>query len=63
MNVQSLEAGIERCKLNIKVFEEAIDKERETMKDYRAKIDYLLEKEQKLARSAVAVEVVHDEED
>jgi len=38
-SVESLTNGIESCKKNILVFEEAIEKERNTIKDYRNMMD------------------------
>ncbi len=38
-SVGSLERGIESCQKNICTFEEAIDKERATIKEYRFMID------------------------
>jgi septal ring factor EnvC (AmiA/AmiB activator) len=39
--VESLEGAIQKCKDNIKIFEEAIEKERETIKDLHNKIELL----------------------
>lgn len=39
--VAGLKDGIERCKLNIKTFEDAIDKELETIKEYEGMIESL----------------------
>ena len=35
----ALERGIEKCRKNIAIFESAIDKERETIKEYRRIIE------------------------
>ncbi len=45
-SIESLERGIEGCKKNIKVFEEAIDKERDQIKEYYGMIDTLRKKEE-----------------
>jgi len=45
-SIESLERGIEGCKKNIKVFEEAIDKERDQIKEYYGMIDVLRKKEE-----------------
>ena len=44
-SIESLERGIEGCNKNIKVFEEAIDKERDQIKEYYGMIDVLRKKE------------------
>lgn len=36
---EALERGIEQCKKNIVIFEEAIEKERQTIKDYYSMIE------------------------
>ena len=46
-SVETLEKGIEKCKENIVVFEEAIEKERNTIKEYRGMIETLIEKARK----------------
>ena len=43
--INGLKDGIERCKINIKTFEDAIDKELETIKEYDMMIEVLEEKE------------------
>ena len=43
-SIESLERGIEGCKKNIKVFEDAIDKERDQIKEYYGMIDALRKK-------------------
>lgn len=43
-STEALEAGIEKCKQNIQIFEDAIDKERETIKHYYELIGKLQEK-------------------
>ena len=42
--VADLKEGIERCKINIKTFEDAINKELETITDYEKMIKVLEEK-------------------
>jgi len=44
-NVEALERGIEQCKKNIKTFEDAIEREMNTIKEYRKQIDHNLEQE------------------
>ncbi len=44
-SAESLERGIENCKKNIKTFEDAIQKERDTINEYYGMIDILKEKE------------------
>ena len=39
-NTDALERGIEQCKRNIKTFEEAIEKEYATIKEYRKQIEH-----------------------
>jgi peptidoglycan hydrolase CwlO-like protein len=46
-DIEALKEGIEKAKKNIKTFEDACDRERETIKEYRHMIDVL---EEKLAR-------------
>lgn len=43
-DVAALERGIEQCRANIKTFEDAIEKERQTMADYRIMIDHIKER-------------------
>lgn len=45
-SIESLERGIEGCKKNITVFEDAIDKERNQIKEYYGMIDVLRKKEE-----------------
>lgn len=61
-SVDSLENGIVNCRKNIKVLEEAIDKERQTIKDYRIMIDDVeyAEKAKHAAENNVHIEVVRD---
>ena len=42
--IKGLKEGIERAKINIKVFEDAINKELETISDYEGMIKVLEEK-------------------
>ena len=48
-SIESLENGIESCKKNIQTFEDAIDKERVTIKEYRVMID-AVERKQREAK-------------
>lgn len=50
-SIEALERGIEGCKKNITVFEDAIDKERDQIKEYYGMIDVLRKKE--LAQKAL----------
>lgn len=56
-SVESLTRGIEQCRKNIKIFEDAIDKERDTMKEYRDMIDYI---ERKAEIPVIRVEINND---
>ena len=60
-SVESLERGIEQCKKNIKIFEEAIDKERDTIKEYRNMIDVIENKER--LSNPIVVGVDNDNKD
>ena len=40
-SVESLKNGIEAAKKNIKTFEDAIERERETIKEYRSMIEII----------------------
>ena len=44
-SIEGLERGIEHCKKNIETFEDAIQKERNTIDEYYRMIDALKEKE------------------
>lgn len=44
-SVESLERGIEAARKNIKIFEDAIDKERDTIKEYRFMMEVIEQKE------------------
>ena len=44
-NSEALERGIQQCKNNIKTFEEAIEKERATIKEYYKQIEHNQEQE------------------
>lgn len=66
-SVESLENGIVACNKNIKTFEEAIVKERETIKEYYDMIDVVKRKERESKirdemMSRVQVEVVRDDD-
>ncbi len=43
---ESLKGAIEKCKANIAIFEEAIEKEEVMIKELKAKIKFLREKEE-----------------
>ena len=59
--VKGLTHGIERCKVNIKVLQDAIERERETIKDYKIMISRIEEADAKKAEAEanVTVEVVN----
>jgi prefoldin subunit 5 len=62
-SVESLDRGIESCKKNIKTFEDAIDKERNTIKDYRHMIETIERKEREAKireEMSSHIEVVRD---
>lgn len=56
-SVESLHNGIRSCEVNIKTFEDAIKKERQTMVEYR----WMIEKIEKKKEEAIAAErnIVH----
>lgn len=56
-NSEALERGIEQCKKNIVTFEEAIEKERATIKEYRRQIDHNEEQERlnKIKKSHIEI--------
>jgi len=62
-STESLENGIESCKKNIQTFEDAIDKERNTIKEYRDMIETVQrkEREEKVREEMSSrIEVVRD---
>ena len=64
-SVESLTNGIEACKKNIKTFEDAIEKERATIREYHDMIDTVVRKEREARRekeilAQMQVEVVRD---
>ena len=61
-NQAAIKAGIEKCKENIKVFEIAIEKERETIKEYYDIIDTLERKarEVKEVKEKIHIEIEKD---
>jgi hypothetical protein len=48
---EALKNGILSCKANIITFEDAIEKERETIKEYQGMIDSIEEKERDLGKA------------
>lgn len=56
-SIESLERGIEKCKQNIQIFEDAIKKERTTITEYRAMIDVALRKAKEREGNTVKTEV------
>jgi hypothetical protein len=61
-NLEALERGIEKCKENIKVFEDAIEKERDTIKEYYGMMDTLRNKENtiKELKEKIHIEIDND---
>ena len=62
-SVESLENGIEACKKNILIFEEAIEKERNTIKEYREMMETIGEQERMAKmrdKMETNIEVVRD---
>jgi len=57
-SIEGLERGIEQCQQNIKIFKEAIARERVTMKEYEEMILILKDKEAREKEMAKHVEVV-----
>jgi len=60
-SVESLENGILACKKNIKTFEDAIDRERETIKEYHVMIETIeekarIEKQKEKMKSQIKIE-------
>ena len=55
-NIESLEKGIEAAKKNIKTFEEAIEKERNTIEEYYVMIE-VIERKQREAKATINIEV------
>lgn len=61
-NKQSLIDGIQKCKDNILIFENAIDNERKTIKDYQQMIDIMDEQERKEKEIAKNIHIEIDKE-
>lgn len=59
-NVESLKGGIQQAKINIKAFEAAIEKEKNTIKEYRQYIKDIKAKEQFESEMIINVEVDRD---
>ena len=55
-DIDGLLRGIAACKQNIEVFEQAIAKERETIKEYKIMIDHLKEKSERPKDIVIEVE-------
>lgn len=63
--VEALERGIEQCKKNIAIFEEAIEKERATMKSYYEQIEHNQKQElinKQKEEIIKSIEVVQDDD-
>ncbi len=54
-SVESLKEGIEKCKVNIIIFEEAQDRERDTIKEYRFMIETIERKKIEAANSVIEI--------
>lgn len=63
--IEGLENGIISSKNNITLLEDAIEKERLTIKNYRGMIDSIADSDRKVkeANAGVHVEVVNDDQD
>ena len=59
-SIDGLVHGIERCKINISTFEQAIQDERKTIADYKIMIAKLEKIEQQKEEAQGHVEIVHD---
>ena len=59
-NVDSLKLGIEKAKDNIKMFEGAIQKERDTIEEYLGYIETLKKKESNEKDSESRVEIIRE---
>lgn len=57
---EALEKGIQKCKDNIKIFEDAIQKEQDTIREYRRQIGVIEEKEFLANNPVLKVEVEKD---
>lgn len=61
-SIEGLQEGIKNCKRNIKVLEEATEKERKTIADYRIMIDEIEEQERVKEHVAANVHVEIEED-
>ena len=59
-NTEALERGIQQCKNNIKTFEDAIQKERDTIKEYHNQIDQNLNRERLEKEKESRIEIIRD---
>ena len=62
-NIDSLEKGIDQCKVSIKSLEDAADRERATIKEYRDMIDTLNERkriDEEVPKMGGRIEVVRE---
>lgn len=57
--LQPLYNGIESCKKNIKIFEEAIEKERDMIKEYYRMIE-VIERKEREAKRKINIEVEYE---
>jgi hypothetical protein len=55
-NTDSLRAGMEKCKVNIKTFEDAIQKERDTINEYYDMIE-VIKKQERESNLAITLKV------
>lgn len=59
----ALERGIQQCKNNIKTFEDAIQKERDTIKEYYRMIEHNQEQERIDKEKIIHIEIVRDDDE
>lgn len=57
---EALERGIEQCKNNIKTFEDAIEKERNTIKEYYKMIEHNQKQERLEKEKLNHIEIIRD---
>lgn len=62
-SIESLENGIKKCRENVAMLEQAADRERDTIKEYRIMIDALATAadQKKAAQDGVHVEVARED--
>lgn len=60
-NKEALERGIEQCKNNIKTFEDAAQKERETIAEYYRMIEHNLIQETINKEKIASIEIIRED--